>query len=52
MNPSFGPRIWLVGQILPAILIERKGESHDAAIEEAIRMADKVLDEMSKLRSA
>jgi 2-oxo-4-hydroxy-4-carboxy--5-ureidoimidazoline (OHCU) decarboxylase len=53
MNPAFGLRGALVAAILPALIAKldvQDHKTHDAAIEEAIRIADLTLDKMAQQR--
>lgn len=43
MPDSYGPRTYLVGQILPMLLTQKP---YDEAVREAIRLADLALDTM------
>lgn len=49
MADSFGPRTYLVGQILPILLPDRKDSTDEttlAVIDAAIRLADMVMERM------
>ncbi len=46
MADSYGPRIYLVGRILSALLT-KPWSDHDECVNEAIRLADLTLDKLT-----
>ena len=46
MTASFGPRTFLVGQLIPAVMAAHPSMPEDEQIATAIRMADETLEKM------